>query len=251
MATNLPLITTPSYELTLPSDGNKIQFRPFLVKEEKILLMAVESKDEKEMLSALRQIIINCVETEGFDVDSAPLFDLEFIFLKLRAKSVGEDAKPVIQPKGCNVDVELSVNLDTVTVVRGKNHSNKIIILPKSSKQEEIGCGLSYPSLNNTETVSEKDADNPEVAFGVIRNCLDYIYQGEEMYSASDYTEDQLTDFIDNLTQEQFSKITNFFETMPHLEKEVAYTNPCTKEEETVVLRGLQDFFKSPSATTP
>jgi len=250
MATNLPLITTPSYELTLPSDGSKIQFRPFLVKEEKILLMAVESKDEKQMLSALRQIIVNCVENDDFDVDAAPLFDLEYIFLKLRAKSVGENAKPVIRPTNCSVDVELDVDLDTVECVKTKGHSNKVVLIPKSRGQEEIGVQLVYPALNNTDSVDQKDADNPEVAFGVIRNCLEFIYQGETVYSAKDYTENELTEFIDNLTQDQFSKITSFFETMPHIEKEVTYFNPCTKEEETVVLKGLQDFFKSPSATT-
>ena len=212
--------------------------------------MAVESKDEKQMLSALRQIIVNCVENDDFDVDAAPLFDLEYIFLKLRAKSVGENAKPVIRPTNCSVDVELDVDLDTVECVKTKGHSNKVVLIPKSRGQEEIGVQLVYPALNNTDSVDQKDADNPEVAFGVIRNCLEFIYQGETVYSAKDYTENELTEFIDNLTQDQFSKITSFFETMPHIEKEVTYFNPCTKEEETVVLKGLQDFFKSPSATT-
>jgi hypothetical protein len=251
MATNLPLITTPSYELTLPSNGKKIKFRPFLVKEEKILLIAVESKEEKNMLSALRQIIVNCVETEDFDVDESPLFDLEYIFLKLRTKSVSEPAKPVIQPAGCTIDVTLEVDLETVEVVKDKTHSNKIVLVEKSKDSPEVGCLMNYPSLSNTDSVSQEQADDPEVAFNVISNCLNHVYQGEEIFSAKDYTADQLTEFIDSLTQDQFAKITSFFETMPHLEKKVTYLNPCTKEEETVTLRGLQDFFKSPSATTP
>ncbi len=251
MATNLPLITTPSYELTLPSNGKKIKFRPFLVKEEKILLIAVESKEEKNMLSALRQIIVNCVETEDFDVDESPLFDLEYIFLKLRTKSVSEPAKPVIQPENCTIDVTLEVDLDTVDVVTDNKHSNKIVLVAKSKDGPEVGCLMNYPSLSNTDSVSQSQADDPEVAFNVISNCLDHVYQGEEIFSAKDYTDTQLTEFIDSLTQDQFAKITSFFETMPHLEKEVTYLNPCTKEEETVTLRGLQDFFKSPSATTP
>jgi hypothetical protein len=250
MTTNLPLITTPSYELKLPSDGRTIKFRPFLVKEEKILLMAVESKKEKEMLSALRQIIVNCVEDEDFNVDDQPLFDLEYIFLKLRAKSIGENAKPIIQPKGCSVDVELDVDLDKVEVKKDKGHNTKVVIMKKSKTSPEIGCVMKYPALSNTDSVSSDKADDPEVAFGVITSCIEYIYQGDEIYNASDYTGTELNDFVDNLTQEQFAKITKFFETMPHLEKEVTYTNPCTKEEETVTLRGLQDFFRSPSATT-
>jgi len=251
MPNNLPLISTPTHECVMPSDGAVIEYRPFLVKEEKVLLMAVESKDEKEMIKALKKVIVACVETDGFDADARPLFDLEYLFLKLRANSVGENVTPVITPADCGTSVEVEIDLSQVECVKDKNHTNQIVIVEASKGQEELGVSMKYPTLKNAMNMPKgKNAEDPEIAFGIITECIDYIYQGEEIFSSKDHTKKQLEEFVDSLTQGQFQAITDFFETMPKLSHEVEYFNPCTQEKETTTLTGLQDFFQSASDTT-
>ena len=214
--------------------------------------MAVESKDEREMIKALKKVIVACVETDGFNADARPLFDLEYLFLKLRANSVGENVTPVISPVDCPSSVEIEINLDEVECVKSKDHKMQIVLVEADGKnQEELGVSMKYPTLKNAMNMPKgKQADDPEIAFGIITECIDYIYQGEEVFSSKDHTKKQLEEFVDSLTQNQFQHITEFFETMPKLSHEVEYFNPCTKEKETTTLTGLQDFFQSASDTT-
>tara|TARA_Y100001963_G_C6762457_1_gene440286 strand:+ start:155 stop:868 length:714 start_codon:yes stop_codon:yes gene_type:complete len=236
----------------MPSDGAVVEYRPFLVKEEKVLLMAVESKDEKEMIKALKKVIVACVETEGFDADGRPLFDLEYLFLKLRANSVGENVTPVIRPADCTTSVEVEIDLSEVECVKNKKHTSQIVLVEADGKnQEELGVSMKYPTLKNAMNMPKgKNAEDPEIAFGIITECIDYIYQGEDVFSSKDHTKKQLEEFVDSLTQNQFQAITEFFETMPKLSHEVEYFNPCTQEKERTTLTGLQDFFQSASDTT-
>jgi len=247
----LPIIGTPTYETTLVSSGKQIKFRPFLVKEEKILLMALESKKEKETISALRTIISNCVQTPGFDVDTLPLFDIEWLFLQLRAKSVGNIVEPMMRLE-CGAEVKIPVNLDDVHPLKSDKHDATIVLFEE--KKRKVGVMMKYPRLDLAVKMSSKtkggtDKD-PMLAFDVVKNCIEYIFENDEMHAAQDVGEKEIESFLESLTQEQFMKITDFFETMPKLQHEVEVYNPCTKAQQKIVLKGLQDFFRSSSATT-
>lgn len=246
----LPIIGTPTYETSLISNGMAIRYRPFLVKEEKILLMALESKKEKETISALRTIIGNCVQTPGFDVDALPLFDIEWLFLQLRSKSVGNIVEPVVK-LDCGAEVKTEINLDEIEPIRSPKHNNNIVLFEDGKRK--VGVIMKYPKLDLAVKMSAKgktsDKD-PLVAFEVVRSCIDYIFENEEMHAANDVGEKEIDTFLEGLTQEQFMRITEYFETMPKLEHEVEVFNPCIKANQKMVLRGLQDFFRSSSATT-
>lgn len=240
----LPTLNNPTYTLTLPSTGEKIKYRPFLVKEEKILLMATESNDPKDMVRSLKQIAENCTMGK-FNPEEYPMFDLEYVFLNLRAKSVGEVAEPVFTPADCDKPVTLHVDLSKVEVVKAENHTNKVKLT------DTIGLIMNYPSLDQAEEIDPKvGVDDPDFALEVIVNCIDSIYDGEQMFSGKDHTKRELIDFVENLTQEQFLKISEFFETMPKIRYTTKYKCPCSGEEKEITLSGLQDFFGSPSATT-
>jgi len=247
----LPIIGTPTYDTNLVSSGKPVKFRPFLVKEEKILLMALESKKEKETISALRTIIGNCVQTPGFDVDALPLFDIEWLFLQLRAKSVGNVVEPVMRLE-CGAEVKVPVNLDEVQPVKSEKHTQTITLF--EDKKRKVGVIMKYPKLDLAVKMSGKNKGgmdkDPMLAFDVVRNCIEYIFENEEMHAAEDVGDKEIDSFLEGLTQEQFMKITEFFETMPKLEHEVEIHNPCTKSQQKIVLKGLQDFFRSSSATT-
>lgn len=247
----LPIIGTPTYETTLISTGAYVKYRPFLVKEEKILLMALESKKEKETISALRTIIGNCVQTPGFDVDSLPLFDIEWLFLQLRSKSVGNVVEPIVK-LDCGAEVKATVNLDEIEPVRSPKHHSTITLF--EDKTRRVGVTMKYPKLDLAIKMSGKSKGgldkDPLLAFDVVRNCIEYIFENDQMHSADDVGDKELDVFLEGLTQEQFMKITEFFETMPKLEHEVEIYNPCTQSKQMFVLKGLQDFFRSSSATT-
>ena len=241
----LPKVTTPTYELLLPSTDRRVKFRPFLVKEEKILLIAMENNKEEEIFSAIKQIIKNCT-FESIDVEQLPIFDLEYIFLQIRAKSVGEVTKfRVLCPDDKKTYADIEVDLTKIEVQVDDEHTNKIVV----DEKRKLGIVLKYPSLSifkNPKSISE----NPEEAFKLVVNCIDHIFEGEKVYPAKDSTEKELTSFLEELTQKDFEKVKQFFETMPKLKHEVEIENPKTKKKSKVMLQGLKDFFVSASPTS-
>ena len=241
----LPKVTTPTYELLLPSTDKRLKFRPFLVKEEKILLIAMENNKEEEIFSAIKQIIKNCL-FESVDVEQLPIFDLEYIFLQIRAKSVGEITKfRVICPDDKKTYADVEVDLTKINVHVDDKHTNKIMIDDK----KKLGLVLKYPSLSLFK--NPKDiGKSPEEAFKLVVNCIDHIFEGEKVYPAKDSTEKELTAFLEDLTQKSFGKIKDFFDTMPKLKHEIEVENPKTKVKSKVVLQGLKDFFVSASPTS-
>ncbi len=241
----LPKVTTPTYELLLPSTDRRVKFRPFLVKEEKILLIAMENNKEEEIFSAIKQIIKNCL-FDSIDVETLPIFDLEYIFLHIRAKSVGEVSKfRVLCPDDKKTYADIEVDLTKIEVQVDDEHTNKIVV----DEKRKLWIVLKYPSLSifkNPKSISE----NPEEAFKLVVNCIDHIFEGEKVYPAKDSTEKELTSFLEELTQKDFEKVKQFFETMPKLKHEVEIENPKTKKKSKVMLQGLKDFFVSASPTS-
>ena len=240
----LPKLNVPVYEAILPSTEKVIKYRPFLVKEEKLLFTAQESGEEA-VLPAVKQIIKNCVQGE-LDIDNMPLFDIEYLFLRLRAKSVGEISKfRVLCPDDKKTYAHIEVDLTKIDVQVDDKHTNKIII----DDTKKLGLVLKYPSLSlfrNPSNISE----NPEEAFKLVVSCIDHIFEGEKIYPAKDSTEKELTSFLEDLTQKNFEKIKDFFDTMPKLKHEIEVENPKTKVKSKIVLQGLKDFFVSASPTS-
>ena len=230
----LPKIVTPTYELEIPSSKEKITYRPFLVKEEKILLLAQESEKDSEMLLALKQIINNCTY-EKVEVEKLPMFDLEYIFLQIRAKSVGEvvDLKLLCEDDG-ETYADVQVNLDEVDVEFTEGHSNSIQLT------DEVGIIMSYPQINMMDLSSDSGTEN---VFGIIKNSINQITEGETVYERADFTEKDINEFLDSLTTEHFNLIQEFFETMPRLRHEVKFKNPKTKKQNKITLEGLNSFF--------
>jgi len=230
----LPKIVTPTYELEIPSSKEKITYRPFLVKEEKILLLAQESEKDSEMLLALKQIINNCTY-EKVEVEKLPMFDLEYIFLQIRAKSVGEvvNLKLLCEDDG-ETYADVQVNLDEVDVEFTEGHSNSIQLT------DEVGIIMSYPQINMMDLSSNSGTEN---VFGIIKNSINQITEGETVYERADFTEKDINEFLDSLTTEHFKLIQEFFETMPRLRHEVKFKNPKTKKQNKITLEGLNSFF--------
>jgi len=230
----LPKIVTPTYELEIPSSKEKITYRPFLVKEEKILLLAQESEKDSEMLLALKQIINNCTY-EKVEVEKLPMFDLEYIFLQIRAKSVGEvvNLKLLCEDDG-ETYADVQVNLDEVDVEFTEGHSNSIQLT------DEVGIIMSYPQINMMDLSSDSGTEN---VFGIIKNSINQITEGETVYERADFTEKDINEFLDSLTTEHFKLIQEFFETMPRLQHEVKFKNPKTKKQNKITLEGLNSFF--------
>ena len=243
----LPKIITSQYELILPSTEKTIKYRPFIVKEEKILLEAVESKNETQIINAIKQILKGCIITKGIKVEELPSFDIEYIFLNVRAKSAGENLDLIIT---CGDDgetkVPVTVFIDEIKVQKDPEHTRDLAL------QDNLILRMKYPSLKqfvessfSFEKSEEKEStvENINKSFKIIASCMDVIFNNEESYAASDCTEKELFDFIDSLTNQQFKKIENFFDTMPILSHTIVVTNPKTKVENTVVLTGLTSFF--------
>ena len=241
----LPKIDVPLYEITLPLLKKKVKIRPFLVKEEKILLMAMESEDEKSILLAIKQIVTNCC-VENINVDDLPILDLEYMFLQLRARSIGEiidlqykcnnDIKDDEgNEKKCNNIIKLSFNALEVEPEENENHSQKIQLTPK------LGVVMKYPDFKTMEKMDTQS--ETEAIQKMVTNCIDYIYDEETLYYAKDASETELIDFVDSLTRDQFQKIQDFFETIPKMKKTLNFKcNKCEYQEE-VVLEGVQSFF--------
>ena len=235
----LPKITTSEYELELPSNGKTVKYRPFLVREEKILILALESANQKEITNAGKQVIKACVITKGVKIETLPAFDIEYLFLNIRGKSVGESIDLLVT---CGDDGETEVGVTVpiadIQVVKSEEHTKDI----------EIGDGwtvkMKYPSLSQfIETNFTESADTVEKSFQVIASCIDIVYNKDDMFAAADCTKKELKEWVESLTSQQFQKIEKFFETMPKLTHTLKVVNPKTRKENTVVLEGLTDFF--------
>jgi len=236
----LPIIETQTYELTLPSADVKVKFRPFLVKEEKVLLQALESQEQKEIINALKNIVSAC--TFGtLNVDELPTFDLEYVFLQIRAKSVGEVAKlKVLCPDDKTTYADVEVDLSKVDVQVDDKHTNNIVI----DEDKKIGMILKYPTLNSVDPTTDfSKGVKTETLFEIIGNSIFQIYEGEKVYNASDYKKDELNKFIESLDSKSFTKVQEFYNTMPKLIHEIEVENPKTKVKSKVTLQGLTDFF--------
>lgn len=236
----LPKISTPIHELELPSTGQKIKYRPFLVKEEKLLVIALESEDTKDITTAMKTVIKNCIETKGVKVESLPTFDIEYLFLNIRGKSVGEEIEvSIICPDDGETTVPIKINIDDIKVQKNPEHNNQIKL------DENIMMEMKYPSLeqfikNNFDLSS---GNTLEQSFELICSCVDKIYTEDEVWAAVDVTKKDLMEFLDQMNSTQFKEIEKFFETMPKLSHTITVKNPKTEVESEVTLEGLSSFF--------
>ena len=236
----LPKIATPTYELELPSTGESIQFRPFLVKEEKVLVLALESEDTKQITTAIEAVIKSCVQTKGIKVEALPTFDIEFLFLNIRGKSVGEKIEVnIICPDDETTEVPVSIDLDEIRVQKNDEHTRQIKI------DDTLMMEMKYPSLdqfikNNFDFENKNAMDQ---SFDLIASCVDKIYSEDDVWAADDCSKKELKDFLEQMNSSQFKSIETFFETMPKLSHKIKVTNPNTKVESEVVLEGLASFF--------
>ena len=235
----LPILETQSYELTLPSADVKVKYRPFLVKEEKVLLQALESEDQKQIVNALKEIVSACT-FGSLNVDDLPTFDLEYIFLQIRAKSVGEVAKlKVLCPDDKKTYADIEIDLSKVEVQVDDSHTNNIVV----DENKKIGMIMKYPTLGSVDPTLDFTKEQTNKIFQLIGNSIYQIYEGEKIYNTTDYTKEDLNKFIESLSTKAFSDIQNFYNTMPKLIHEVEIENPKTKVKSKVTLQGLVDFF--------
>ena len=236
----LPTIATPTYELELPSTGKTIKYRPFLVKEEKLLVLALESENTKEISTAIQAVLKSCIKSRGVKVEQLPTFDIEYLFLHIRGKSVGEEIEVnLICPDDNETSVPVTINIDDIKVQKPADHNSQIKL------DKNLMMELKYPSLeqfvkNNFDFEGGSQVDQ---SFEVIAGCIDKIYTEEEVWSASDCTKKEVVSFLEQMSSKQFKEVEKFFETMPKLSHEVKITNPNTKVKSTVVLEGLSSFF--------
>ena len=241
----LPIIETATYQLTLPSKDVKIKYRPFLVKEEKVLLQALETGENIQLVSALKQICHACT-FGSVNIDELPTFDLEYIFLQIRAKSVGEIVTlKLLCPDDNKTYAEVEVDLSKVEVHVDEDHSNKIVI----DENKKIGLIMSYPTINSVDPSIDVKGMKTKQMFDLLVNSIHQIYEGEKMHSPADYSKADLDKFIESLDSNAFKNINKFFDSMPKLKQEVELENPKTKVKSKRTLSGLQDFFVLPSLT--
>ena len=236
----LQTIATPTYELELPSSGKKIKYRPFLVKEEKLLVLALESEDTKEISTAIKAVLKNCIQTRGIKVEHLPTFDIEFLFLNIRGKSVGEEIElNLIAPDDEVTPVPVTLDIDDIKIQKPEGHTNQIKL------DNNLMMEMKYPSLNEFIKNNFDFEGDPgmEESFELIASCIEKIYNEEEVWSTSDCTKKEIVDFLEQMNSKQFKEIETFFTTMPKLSHEVEVTNPKTKVKSTVVLEGLSSFF--------
>jgi len=236
----LPKINTPTYELVLPSSGKKIKYRPFLVREEKILIMALETEDVKQITESVIQILNSCILTKGVDITKLATFDIEYLFLNVRSKSVGETVEIILTcPDDNKTTVPTSIDIDAIKIKKDRKHKDTIKL------DDNLSLKLKYPSMqqfieNNFEASDKNEVSN---TLDMIISCMDVIFNEEESWSASESTKKELEDFVDQLNTKQFKMIENFFATMPKLTHTVKVKNPKTNVESTIVLEGLAAFF--------
>ena len=238
----LPTIATPSYELTLPSTGKKIKYRPFLVKEEKILILALESQDQSEITNAVKDVLKKCILTRGIKVEELPTFDIEYVFLNIRAKSIGESIKIIVT---CSDDgttqVPVTIYVDEIEVKKPEGHTTDIKL------DKDMTLRMKYPSLNQFIENNFETSLTPEAtvnkAFKVIADCMDTIFTAEDAWDAKDYSTKERLEFIEQLNSKQYKEVEKFFATMPKLTHSFEVENPNTKVKNTITLEGLADFF--------
>ena len=235
----LPKIATPTYELELPSSGETITYRPFLVKEEKLLVLAMESEDTKSITRAIKEVLKSCIKTK-IKVDTLPTFDIEYLFLNIRGKSVGEDLDVnIICPDDKVTEVKVNISLDDIKCVKDENHTNKIKL------DDNLMMELKYPSLDEfiKTNFDMKEQNQMEQSFDLIAQCIDKVYTEEEVWATEDCSKKELNEFLESMNSAQFKEIETFFTTMPKLTHKFMVTNPKTKVESEVVLEGLASFF--------
>ena len=236
----LPKIATPTYSMVLPSLEKEINYRPFLVKEEKLLVLALESEDTKQITQAIKAVLKSCVLTKGIKVESLPTFDIEYLFLNIRGKSVGEQLDVnIICPDDEKTSVKVQIDLDDIKIIKNENHTNKIKL------DKNLMMELKYPSLDEfiKNNFDFKDENAMEQSFKLIASCIDKIYTDEEVWVAGDCTRKEITEFLESMNSQQFKKIEEFFTSMPKLSHTIKVKNPNTKVESEVVLEGLASFF--------
>ena len=236
----LPKIATPTYELELPSTGESINYRPFLVKEEKLLVLALETEDTKQITTAIKNVLKNCVLTKGIKVDQLPTFDIEFLFLNIRGKSVGEEIEVnIICPDDEETQVPITIDLDDIKVQKNDKHTNQIKL------DKDLMMELKYPSLEQfiKNNFDFNDANAMDQSFELIATCIDKIFTADEVWATADCTKKEVKDFLEQMNSAQFKLIEEFFTTMPKLSHTIKVKNPKTKVESEVVLEGLASFF--------
>ena len=236
----LPKIATPTYELVIPSSKKKIKYRPFLVKEEKILILAMESEDTNQIANAVKNVISSCILSRGIKVEKLSTFDIEYLFLNIRGKSVGEQIEVMVTcPDDKKTKVPTSINIDSIKVQIDDKHSRDIVL------DDQYTLRMKYPSLsefikNNFANIDDINVDD---TFELISSCIEQVYSEEESFAASDCTKKELSQFLEQLNSSQFKMIETFFDTMPKLSHTVKVTNPNTGVENEIILEGLQSFF--------
>ena len=236
----LPKIATPTYELVIPSSKKKIKYRPFLVKEEKILILAMESEDTNQIANAVKNVISSCILSRGIKVEKLSTFDIEYLFLNIRGKSVGEQIEVMVTcPDDGKTQVPTSINIDSIKVQKDKDHSTDIVL------DDVYTLRMKYPSLtefikNNFGSLDEMSVDD---TFDLIASCIDQVYSDDESWASEECTKKELTSFVESLNSNQFKKVEKFFETMPKLSHTVKVINPNTNKENEIIIEGLQSFF--------
>jgi hypothetical protein len=236
----LPKIVTPTYELELPSTGKTIKYRPFLVKEEKVLVIAMETENTKQITNAVKTVIGNCIETRGIKVETLPTFDIEYLFLNIRSKSVGEEIDVnIICPDDGETEVPVTINVDEIQVIKNDKHNNLIKL------DDTVMMEMKYPSLDQFIKSNFDISNNVNIdqSFDLIASCIDKIMEDEKVWVSSDVTKKELVDFLDRMNTNQFKEVEEFFNTMPKLSYKVQIKNPKTGVESEVVLEGLASFF--------
>ena len=236
----LPKLNTPTYELTLPSSNRKVKYRPFLVKEEKILLIAMESEDEKEMQNAVKQILKNCILTRGISVDKLAVFDIEYLFLNIRGKSVGEEIKlNVVCPDDDVTEVEVAVNVEDVKIQKSDKHD------PVIQLTDQVGIVMKYPSMEMfvKNNITGDNTQKVDTIFDMTIDCISQVVEGEDVLEAKSFSKKEMLEFVETFDTQQFQKIQDFFETMPKLSHKIKVLNPKTNVKSEVVIEGLSSFF--------
>ena len=235
----LQKISNPTYELEIPSTKKKIRYRPFLVKEEKILIIAMESQSDAEIANAVKDVLSTCILTKGVKVDTLSTFDIEYLFLNIRGKSVGEDVEVMVTcPDDNKTKVPVRINLDEIKIITSNDHKKDIKL------DDQLSMRMKYPSINEFIKSNFTTSDvKPEDTFDLIISCIEQVYNDEESWSTTDCTKEEMNDFLDQLNSNQFKEIEKFFDTMPKLSHTLTVNNPNTKVKSDVKLEGLAAFF--------
>jgi len=235
----LPIMKTPLYNVTIPSTKQEVQFRPFLVKEEKALLLAQQSEDSKVMVNTLKSIISGCIQAD-INIDNLAIFDFEYLFTQIRAKSVGEIVELLFLCDTCDDEkakAPVKMDISKFEVKFPENHSNKIELF------DDVGVVMKYPSIDTIEKIDEATNGNIDSIFDVVAGCIDYVYNNEEVFHTKDQTKEEVLEFLESLTQQQFSKIEAYFDVMPKMSQKIEYDCPVCAKHHDKVLEGLQSFF--------